>query len=49
MSYYLGSVPILYYPLAAEEVPPPPTGFLLITDLSNLLMTDFDPLQTAGA
>jgi len=43
-----GSIAILYYPLAADEVPPPPTGFLLITDGSDLLMTDNTPLETAG-
>jgi hypothetical protein len=47
--YCFGSVPILYYPLSAEEVPFPPTGFLLITDGSNLLLTDNTPLETAGA
>ena len=47
--YYLGSIPIMYYPLAAEEVPVPPTGFLLITDGSDLLLTDNTPLETAGA
>lgn len=44
-----GSIAILYYPLGAEEVPVPPTGFLLLTDESNLLMTDNTPLETAGA
>ncbi len=44
-----GSIAILYYPLGADEVPTPPTGFLLITDGSNLLMTDNTPLETAGA
>src|SRR5678810_398158 len=43
-----GSIAILYYPLGAEEVPPPGTGFLLITDGSELLMTDNTPLLTAG-
>lgn len=47
--YFLGSIPLLYYPLGAEEVPPPSTGFLLITDGSNLLMADSTPLETAGA
>lgn len=47
--YCFGSIPIMYYPIAAEEVPFPPSGFLLITDGSNLLMTDGDPLLTAGA
>ena len=45
----LGSVAILYYPLSGEEVPIPPSGFLLLTDHTNLLMTDNDPLLTAGA
>jgi hypothetical protein len=49
MSYFLGSIPIMYYPIAAEEVPFPPHGFLLITDGSDLLMTDNTPLLTAGA
>jgi len=44
-----GSIPILYYPISAEEVPFPPTGFLLITDGSNLLMTNDTPLETAGS
>jgi len=44
-----GSIAILYYPLAAEEVPIPPTGFFLITDGSNFLLTDNTPLETAGA
>jgi len=44
-----GGVAILYYALAAEKVPTPPSGFLLITDLSDLLMTDNSPLETAGA
>lgn len=43
-----GGIAILYYPLGAEEVPHPGTGFLLITDGSNLLMTDNTPLETAG-
>lgn len=46
--YFFGGMAILYYPLSAEEVPAPGTGFLLITDGSNLLMTDNDPLETAG-
>lgn len=46
--YIFGSIPIMYYPISAEEVPAPGTGFLLITDGTNLLMTDNDPLQTAG-
>lgn len=49
MSHYIGSIPIMYYALAGEEVPFPPSGFLLITDGSNLLMTDNTPLLTAGA
>jgi len=44
-----GSIAILYYPFAADDVPPPPTGFLLITDGSDLLMSDNTPLETAGA
>lgn len=47
--YDFGSIAILFYPIGAEEVPFPPSGFLLITDGSNLLMSDFDPLMTAGA
>jgi len=43
-----GSVAILYYPLSASDVPAPSTGFLLITDLTNLLITDNTPLETAG-
>lgn len=43
-----GSIAILYYPLAADEVPPPLTGFLLLTDGTNLLLTDNTPLETAG-
>jgi len=43
-----GGVAILYYPLGAGEVPPPGTGFFLITDLTNLLLTDNTPLETAG-
>ena len=49
MNYVLGSVAILFYPIGAEEVPAPPSGFLLITDGTNLLMSDNDPLLTAGA
>jgi hypothetical protein len=44
-----GSIAILYYPLASDEVPVPPTGFLLITDGSNFLLSDNTPMQTAGA
>ncbi len=47
--YFFGSIPIMYYPIAADDVPHPPTGFLLITDGSDLLLTDFTPLETAGA
>lgn len=47
--YCFGSIPIMYYPLASDEVPFPGTGFLLITDGSNLLLTDNTPLVTAGA
>jgi hypothetical protein len=44
-----GGMAILFYPIGADEVPHPPTGFLLITDGSDLLMTDNTPLETAGA
>lgn len=44
-----GGVAILFYPLGAEEVPVPPTGFFLITDLSNFLLSDNTPMETAGA
>lgn len=44
-----GSIAILYYTLGGGDVPPPPTGFLLLTDLTNLLLTDNTPLETAGA
>jgi hypothetical protein len=44
-----GSIAILYYPLAADEIPPPATGFLLITDGSNFLLSDNTPMETAGA
>lgn len=47
--YFFGSIPIMYYPLSAEEVPFPPSGFLLITDGSDLLISDNTPLLTAGA
>ena len=43
-----GSIAILYYPLGADEVPHPGTGFFLITDGSDLLLTDNTPLETAG-
>lgn len=46
--WVFGGMAILYYPLGASETPPPPTGFLLITDGSNLLETDNTPLLTAG-
>ena len=46
--YVYGGVAILFYPLGADDVPVPGTGFLLITDGSNLLMTDNTPLLTAG-
>jgi hypothetical protein len=49
MSYWFGSVAILMYPIMADEVPPPPTGFFLITDGSDFLLTDNTPLETAGA
>jgi len=48
MGWYFGSIPIIIYPFSGE-VPPPPTGFLLITDLSNFLLSDNTPLETAGA
>ncbi len=44
-----GGIAILFYPIGADEVPVPPTGFLLLTDNSNLLLTDNTPLETAGA
>lgn len=47
--YVFGSIPIMYYPLGADEVPHPPTGFLLITDGSDLLLSDNTPLETAGS
>lgn len=47
--YFLGSIPIMYYPLGADEVPVPPSGFLLITDGSNFLLSDNTPMETAGA
>ena len=47
--YCFGSIPIMYYPLAADDVPHPPTGFLLITDGSNFLLSDMTELETAGA
>ncbi len=46
--YVYGGIAILFYPLGADEVPHPGNGFLLITDGSNLLMTDNTPLLTAG-
>ena len=49
MSWVFGSIPILMYPIGADEVPPPGTGFFLLTDLTNLLLTDNTPLETAGA
>lgn len=48
MSYYLGSIPILCYPLKAIITPPPLIGFLLITDTSDFLLTDNTPMETAG-
>lgn len=38
----------MMYTINAEEVPPPPTGFLLLTDITNFLLTDMTPLETAG-
>lgn len=49
MGYYYGSIPIMVYPLNADEVPPPGTGFFLLTDLTNFLLTNNTPLETAGA
>lgn len=46
--WIFGSIPILIYPFA-DEVPPPPTGFFLLTDMSDFLLTDNTPLETAGA
>lgn len=48
MSYWYGSVPIMYYPIAAESNPLPPTGLFLLTDGTNLLLTDGTPLMLAG-
>lgn len=47
--WVFGSIPILMYPIGADEVPTPPTGFLLLTDMTNVLLTDNTPLETAGA
>ncbi len=47
--WIFGSFAILFYPIGADDIPPPLTGFLLITDGSNLLQTDTTPLETAGA
>jgi hypothetical protein len=47
--WVLGSIPVLMYPIGADDVPHPPSGFLLITDLSNFLLTDNTPLETAGS
>jgi len=44
-----GSIAILYYPIAADEIPAPGTGFFLITDGSDLLLSDNTPMETAGA
>lgn len=49
MAWVFGSIAILMYPIGAEEVPPPGQGFFLLTDMSNLLLTDSTPLETAGA
>jgi hypothetical protein len=46
--WVFGSIAILYYPLAADEVPHPPHGFLLITDGSDFLLSDSTPMETAG-
>lgn len=48
MGWYYGSLPIMIYPFS-EEVPMPPSGFFLLTDLTNLLLTDGTPLLTEGA
>ncbi len=48
MSYYFGSIPIMFYPAGGEGVPVPPAQFLLITDGTNFLMTDTTPLKLAG-
>lgn len=44
-----GSIAILYYPIAADEVPTPPTGFFLITDGSDFLLSDNTPMELAGS
>jgi hypothetical protein len=43
-----GSIAILYYAIAVTEIPPPGTGFFLITDGSDLLLSDNTPMETAG-
>ncbi len=47
MGWYYGSIPLFVYPFS-DEVPPPPTGFFLLTDLTNFLLSDNTPLETAG-
>jgi len=49
MGWYYGSLPIMMYPIVGDEVPVPPSGFFLLTDLTNLLLTNNTPLETAGA
>lgn len=49
MNYVYGSVPILMYPIGADEIPPPGSGFFLLTDLTDFLLTNNTPLLTAGA
>ncbi len=43
-----GGIAILFYPIGADEIPSPGTGFLLITDGSDFLLTDNTPMETAG-
>ncbi len=47
MGWYVGSIPIIMYPLMGEEVNPG-LGFLLITDGSDFLLSDNTPLRLAG-
>lgn len=49
MTWVIGSIPILMYPIGADDVPHPPTGFFLLTDHTNFLLTNNTPLETAGA
>lgn len=48
MGWYFGTIPTIIYPFAGE-IPPPGIGFLLITDLSDFLLSDNTPMETAGA